>query len=160
MFLDVGTGPGTQAIELSNMGFEVTGIDISADAIKKAQKLNDKVNFVRDDILKSKISQQFDCIFDRGCFHIIDEDKRLLYVSQVVKLLKKDGMLFLKCFSDKNVDTGFGPHHISRTSIDTLFGERFDILEIKDSVYQNTSHLENLTLFVVMKKKIDKPLNK
>ena len=152
-FLDVGTGPGTQAIGLSKLGFDVTGIDISEDAILKAMQLNDHVKFIQDDILNSQLPQQFNFIFDRGCFHIIDEDKRSVYISKVVKLLKKNGMLFLKCFSDKNTFTGFGPHHISRSAIDSLFCEQFDILQIKDTVYQSNSSQQNKTLFVVMKKK-------
>ena len=155
IFLDLGTGPGTQAIELSKLGFDVTGVDISNEAIKKASKLSHKVKFIQDDILNSKIHQQFDYIFDRGCFHILDEDKRSIYISQVVKLLNKDGLLFLKCFSDKNSFTGFGPHHFSRKLIESLFDKQFNILQIKESVYQSTSNQQNKTLFIVMKKKID-----
>ena len=151
-FLDLGTGPGTQAIGLSKMGFEVTGTDISAEAIKKARKLNEDVKFIQDDILNSHLNVQFDFIFDRGCFHIIPEEKRPEYILQVVNLLKQNGILFLKCFSDKNPDTGFGPYHLSKTSIESLFDKDFNIIKIKDSVYQSTSSRQNNTLFVVMKK--------
>lgn len=152
-FLDLGTGPGTQAIELSKMGFDVTGIDISENAINKARILNGSVKFIQDDILNSHLHQQFDFIFDRGCFHIIDENKRSIYLVEVVKLLNKNGMIFLKCFSDKNTFTGFGPHLISRTIIESLFHEPFNILKIKDSVYQSASSQQKKTLFIVMKKK-------
>jgi len=74
-FLDIGTGPGTQAIALSEMGFEVTGVDISQDAISNAQKLNEHVIFLQDDILNSRINQKFNSIFDRGYFHIIPKNK-------------------------------------------------------------------------------------
>ena len=154
-FLDVGTGPGTQAIALSIMGFEVTGVDISAKAIENAQKLNEKVIFLQDDILNTRINQKFNSIFDRGCFHIIEEDKRPLYISEILKLLTPEGMLFLKCFSDKNPDTGYGPYHFSISLIESLFSERFIILEIKDSIYQSMLAHDNQTLFVVMKKKKD-----
>ena len=152
-FLDLGTGPGTQAIELSKRGFDVTGIDISKDAILKAQKLNDQVKFIQDDILNIHVKSQYNYIFDRGCFHIIDEEKRPVYLENVAKLLKKQGILFLKCFSDKNTFTGFGPHHISRSMIQDLFNRHFTILNIKDSTYQSNSSQQNKTLFVVMKKK-------
>ena len=152
-FLDLGTGPGTQAIELSKVGLDVTGTDISADAIKKARKLNENVKFIQDDILNSHLNVQFDYIFDRGCFHILPEEKRPDYILQVVNLLHHDGFLFLKCFSDKNPDTGFGPYHLSKTSIESLFDKDFNIIQIKDSVYQNISSRQNNTLFVVMKKK-------
>jgi len=155
-FLDVGTGPGTQAIALSKMGFEVTGVDISAKAIENAQKLNEKVIFLQDDILNTRINQKFNSIFDRGCFHIIDENKRPVYITEILKLLTPEGMLFLKCFSDKNPDTGYGPYHFSRSLIKSLFSDRFAIMEIKDSVYQSLSTQHNQTLFVVMKKKKDK----
>ena len=152
-FLDLGTGPGTQAIELSKIGFDVTGIDISKDAIVKARKLNDQVKFVQDDILNTHIQNQYNYIFDRGCFHIIEEEKRPIYLENVAKLLHKDGILFLKCFSDKNTYSGFGPHHISKSMIQELFNRHFDILKIKDSIYQSISSQQNKTLFVVMKKR-------
>lgn len=38
-FLDLGTGPGTQAIALSKMGFKVTGTDISNTAINRLKKI-------------------------------------------------------------------------------------------------------------------------
>jgi len=154
-FLDVGTGPGTQAIALSKMGFEVVGVDISSIAIEKAHKLNEKVVFLQDDILNTRINLKFNSIFDRGCFHIIDENKRQVYITEITKLLTSGGMLFMKCFSDKNPDTGYGPYHFSGSLIESLFSERFAILEIKDSIYQSMLTHDNQTLFVVMKKKKD-----
>jgi len=150
-FLDLGTGPGTQAIELSKMGFEVTGTDISADAIHNASQLTERVKFRQDDILNSHIEIKFDYIFDRGCFHIIHENNRPDYILQIVRLLNKDGIFFLKCFSDKNPLTGYGPYHFSATMIESLFAYRFDILQLKESVYQSISVQNNKTLFVVMK---------
>ena len=150
-FLDLGTGPGTQANELSKMGFTVTGSDISAEAVKNAQKLNENIRFLQDDILKSKMNKQFDYILDRGCFHTIDEDKRFIYLAQIEKLLNKEGLLFLKCFSDKNTYTG-GPHHFSRSLINSIFSQRFDILKIIDSVYQNISDQQNKSLFIILRK--------
>ena len=49
-FLDLCTGPGTQAIKLSNLDFIVTGTDISASAIKKVRTLSDTVEFINDSI--------------------------------------------------------------------------------------------------------------
>ena len=64
-FLDLGTGPGTQAIQLDNLGFDVTGTDISENAIVKARKLSDKVRFLTDDFLNSKLlDKEFNYIFE------------------------------------------------------------------------------------------------
>ena len=54
-FLDLGTGPGTQAIQLAKHGFKVMGTDLSPTAIEQAKKLSSGVNFVSDDILNSKL---------------------------------------------------------------------------------------------------------
>ena len=55
-FLDLGTGPGTQAIKLLQRGFDVTASDLSSSSINKAserymKKGFNKLNFVVDDIL-------------------------------------------------------------------------------------------------------------
>ncbi|MEJ2261569.1 MAG: methyltransferase domain-containing protein, partial [Nitrosopumilaceae archaeon] len=41
-FLDLGTGPGTQAMQLTKLGFDVVGSDLSDHAIKRAQNLYPK----------------------------------------------------------------------------------------------------------------------
>ena len=59
-FLDLGTGPATQAIWLAKRGFNVIGSDLSETAIKRANSVyaNEKnIDFVVDDILNSKLSQ-------------------------------------------------------------------------------------------------------
>src|SRR6476469_4204272 len=71
--LDLGTGPGTQAMQLAQRGFDVTATDISAAAIRlaqekaKAQGLT--LTWQQDDILDTRLIGPFDLIFDRGCFH-------------------------------------------------------------------------------------------
>ena len=63
-FLDLGTGPATQAILLAKRGFNVVGSDLSEAAIKRARNVyasEKNVNFIVDDILNSNIKEnQFD----------------------------------------------------------------------------------------------------
>lgn len=76
-FLDLGTGPGTQAIQLAKLNFDVTATDISPTAINNAKKLSNKVNFLVDDILNSQLSDnEFNFILDRGIFHVFDVSQR------------------------------------------------------------------------------------
>ncbi len=155
-FLDLGTGPGTQAVQLSNLGFEVTGSDFSENAIKKAKKLSKKVNFVIDDFLNSKLPEnEFDFIFDRGCFHIFDIEQRPNYIVQIKRILGNDGILFLKCMSieEKDLSEDKGPHKLSKSELKDLFSYDFDIDFIKDSVFQGTLNPFPKALFAVLKKK-------
>lgn len=82
-FLDLGTGPGTQAIALSKMRFDVTGTDISASAINRLKKRKSTVIFLKDDILKTKLKKKFDYILDRGIFHVFEPKLRKTYIKNV-----------------------------------------------------------------------------
>jgi SAM-dependent methyltransferase len=151
-FLDLGTGPGTQAIELSKIGFTVVGTDLSENAVNKAQKLGSEVKFVVDDILNSKLEENsFDYVLDRGCFHVLSPEKRDRYVKQVKSILGTNGILFLKCFSI-NEPRECGPYHFSEQNIRQLFGKDFAIESFLESVYHGMLPVLPQTLFVVMKK--------
>lgn len=155
-FLDLGTGPGTQAIQLSKLGFDVTGTDLSENAIKKAKNLSSKVNFVTDDFLNSKLPQnEFDFIFDRGCFHIFDIDQIENYVNQIKRILVDNGILFLKCMSieEKTLPEDEGPNRLSQSELKQVFSNDFEIQTIKDSIFQGKIDPLPKALFSVMKKK-------
>jgi SAM-dependent methyltransferase len=136
-FLDLGTGRATQAIWLAKRGFNVTGSDLSEAAINRARQIYEKeknVNFIIDDILNSKFKDnEFDYIFDRGCFHVLLPDDRQKYISKIKQILKDNGILFLKCFSDKEPRQE-GPCKFSPDGIRDLFSESFRIDSIKETV--------------------------
>ena len=155
-FLDLGTGPGTQAVELAKMGFAVTGIDLSEHAILKAKKLSDMVHFFQDDFLSTKLpDSEFDYILDRGCFHVFDKSQRPTYRKQLTRILNKNGIYFLKCMSiyEKVLPDGKGPHKFSKKELEDEFSNDFEILSIKESVYYGTERPLPKTWFAVMRKK-------
>ena len=151
-FLDLGTGPGTQAIALSKMRFDVTGTDISASAINRLKKRKSTVIFLKDDILKTKLKKKFDYILDRGIFHVFEPKLRKTYIKNVKKLLNNNGILFLKCFSIKEKNEE-GPHRFSNKQIKNYFNKDFKIKSIKDSVFHSTLDKDPKALFVVMEKR-------
>ena len=155
-FLDLGTGPGTQAIQLEKLGFESTGSDISKSAIDKAQQLSSKVNFVVDDILNSSFTDNaFDFILDRGCFHVFEPMLRKDYLNQLKRILKDDGILFLKVMSieEKGLPDDEGPYRFSKQKIFDTFENNFEVKEIKSTVYYGTLDPLPKALFAVIKQK-------
>jgi len=155
-FLDLGTGPGTQAIQLEKLGFESTGSDISKSAIDKAQQLSSKVNFVVDDILNSSFpNNAFDFILDRGCFHVFEPMLRKDYLNQLKRILKDDGILFLKVMSieEKGLPDDEGPYRFSKQEILDIFENNFEVKEIKSTVYYGTLDPLPKALFAVIKQK-------
>lgn len=153
-FLDLGTGPATQAKKLQEIGFEVTGVDISAEAIRQAKQTYKDIEFIQDDILQTNLTKRFDFILDRGCFHIIDPRQRGIYVKNVYNLLNDSGLLFLKCFSDKMPDTGSGPYRISKQVIKDNFEPYFQIEEISDTEFITDQHPDPIkSLFAIIKRR-------
>ena len=155
-FLDLGTGPGTQAIQLEKLGFESTGSDISKSAIDKAQQLSSKVNFIVDDILNSSFpNNAFDFILDRGCFHVFEPMLRKDYLNQLKRILKDDGILFLKVMSieEKGLPDDEGPYRFSKQEILDTFENNFEVKEIKSTVYYGTLDPLPKALFAVIKQK-------
>jgi 2-polyprenyl-3-methyl-5-hydroxy-6-metoxy-1,4-benzoquinol methylase len=154
--LDIGTGPGTQAIALAKRGFQVTGTDISETAVRKAaeraQNEGAKVTFMADNILDSYLEDKFNFVIDRGCFHTINPPQRSDYILIVHSLIKTRGYLFLKCFSHKE-PAGPGPHRIKPQEITELFEPLFKIHSIKESSFKGTLDHAPKALFCILQKR-------
>lgn len=139
--LDLGTGPGTQAIALARRGFQVTATDIAATAVKKAEKRARRegveVTFLHDDIVKSRLQGRFDFIFDRGCFHALPPEQRGEYVRRTALLLEPGSYLFLKCFSHRETMEE-GPYRFTPEKIEELFGKNYKVHSICETVFHGT----------------------
>jgi len=154
-FLDLGAGPGTQAVELAKMGFDATGSDISEAAVKKAAGLG-HASFVVDDILNTGLPEGgFDFVLDRGCFHVFGPDRHPDYLRGVKKILRRGGILLLKCMSRKetSVPEDRGPYRYEEGQIREIFSGDFEIQDAKDTVYYCTIDPPPKAIFFVMRKR-------
>jgi cyclopropane fatty-acyl-phospholipid synthase-like methyltransferase len=153
--LDIGTGPGTQAIILAERGFQVTATDLSETAIQKAaataQEKGLTINWQQDDVLNSKLQGEFDLIIDRGCFHVLPPESRQVYVNLVYELLKPKAFLFLKCFCYLEAREG-GPNKFTPEEIREIFGSKLQIVSVEETVYYGNLDPHPLALFCVMQK--------
>ncbi|OKH37019.1 SAM-dependent methyltransferase [[Phormidium ambiguum] IAM M-71] len=153
--LDVGTGPGTQAIILAQRGFQVTATDLSETAIKKAAARGEakglNINWKQDDILNSKLEGEFDLIIDRGCFHVFPPESRQDYVNVAYSLLKPESFLFLKCFSSLEPREG-GPHKFTPEGIKEIFSDKLEVISVEQTVYYGNLDPHPLALFTIMQK--------
>jgi 2-polyprenyl-3-methyl-5-hydroxy-6-metoxy-1,4-benzoquinol methylase len=153
--LDLGTGPGTQAMALSQRGFRVTATDLSETAIRqaaaKATEQGVTVAFRQDDILNSHLDHSFDLILDRGCFHVLPPDSRSVYVQTVANLLKPKRYLLLKCFSQQETREA-GPYRFTPEEIQQIFRERFALHSVEQTVYQGTLDPLPKALFCILEK--------
>ena len=159
-FLDMGAGPGTQAIELARLGFRAVGTDISAKAVEQANERAKGTNahFLVDDVLATSLPEKFDFIFDRGCFHCFEAKDHAAYVRSLERLLAPGGTFFLKCFSTAEPGTS-GPKRYTSEDLKRIFGSIFEVQSIDDTVYygniggKSSLDHEPKSLFAVMKRK-------
>ncbi len=152
-FLDVGTGSGTQAIELAKRGFTVTASDISKIAVRLAQSQAPHITFMQDDIVHSLISESFNYIFDRGCFHALSSTDRSSYVRNMRAILATNGLLFLKTLSFRKTNNVDGPHRFTPCELRSFFEEHFEIESIVKTEFRGTHTPSPKALFMTMKVK-------
>jgi cyclopropane fatty-acyl-phospholipid synthase-like methyltransferase len=95
--LELGCGVGNNVIALAQMGFHVTGVDFSANAIEKA-KLRAREKNVQIDLFIGAIEDfdpntgPFDLVFDRGAFVCLSDSKVAASLEKVNNYLKPGGL--------------------------------------------------------------------
>lgn len=154
--LDLGSGPGTQAIELARRGFAATGTDISPSAVRKARQRAERegvsVHFACDDILGSQLTGNFGLIMDRGCFHVIDPDQRHSYLRSVTAFLDHNGYLLLKTFHKQETGEDGPPNRFEAADIAEIFSDAFELIESHDSAFNSSMDWNPKALFCVLRK--------
>lgn len=101
--LDIGCGTGLNSVALAQMGYQVQGIDVSQTAIEHARSLRKggaDCSFTQADIFTDGLQQQFDVVFDRGCFHHCSSMKSRREFVRIVCQHLKDGASWISIMGD------------------------------------------------------------
>lgn len=156
--LELGCGTGTHAILLAKEGYQVHGIDFSAEMLHRAnhrlsqlpQQLSSRVTFSQGDIRKILIGQQFDAII--SLFHVIsyqttNEDLQAAFA--VAKAHLKSGGLFI-------FDCWYGPAVLSdrpTIRIKRLEDEEVTITRIAEPMMYPNENLVDVNYQIFIKHK-------
>jgi 2-polyprenyl-3-methyl-5-hydroxy-6-metoxy-1,4-benzoquinol methylase len=132
--LDMGCGMGWLANELAKFG-PTTGIDLSDEAIARAQQMFPHVTFLAGDVLETALPEShFDVVVSQEVIaHVPDQPGYLVRAAQA---LKPRGYLILSTpnlFVHKRIDwpaqpPGHVEHWLSWSQLKRLLGGRFRIL--------------------------------
>jgi len=130
--LDTCCGLGTNGLFLAEKGFEVTGIDISGEAVEiAAHRAREdakagNVHFKVENFMQMTFEpMSFDFVLDVGCFHHVAQADRQAFIANVHRVLRSEGRYLLMCFSDR---MGRAWNHFSERKIRALFSGCFEIL--------------------------------
>ena len=102
--LGPGCGRGHEAALLASLGFEVVGLDFSAEAVREARRLHGeqagRLTWVQADLLDAEAldaaglgSASCDGVLEHTCYCAIDPALRQAYRSTVSRLLQPEGWL-------------------------------------------------------------------
>lgn len=139
--LEIGCGTGTNALWLAAHGFDVLGIDVAPLAIDKARdkaKRATNVRFEVVDFLERDIAGgPFDFVFDRGCFHIFDEDDvRARFAARVGALLADGGQWLSLIGSTEGPPRDSGPPRRTAREIMNAIEPVLEIAELHSANFE------------------------
>ncbi|XUL87771.1 class I SAM-dependent methyltransferase [Streptomyces galilaeus] len=104
--LDLGCGPGRNALHLAARGFEVDGVDLSPTAVEwaeeRARDSGVRVRFHCGDafaLTATELPGPYDLVYDSGCFHHLPPHRRISYLALLDQVLAPGGHFALTCFA-------------------------------------------------------------
>jgi SAM-dependent methyltransferase len=139
--LEIGCGTGTNALWLAAQGFDVLGVDVSPLAIEQARGKATAASAqharfeVVDFLSATPAGAPFDFVFDRGCFHIFDDDGvRARFAARAAALLAPGGQWLSLVGSTEGPPRAEGPPRRSAREVMAAIEPVPEIVELR-SVY-------------------------
>ncbi len=146
--LELGCGPGRNALYLAARGFDVDAVDLSPAALdwarERAREAGTKVRFHLGDIFGPVLDGKgpYDLVHDSGCFHHLPPHRRIGYLALLDRMLAPGGHFVLNCFAaggigsevpDADLYRGRSLHGglaYSQDSLRSLFGG-YEMVELR-----------------------------
>ncbi|WP_408011617.1 class I SAM-dependent methyltransferase [Pseudalkalibacillus sp. A8] len=102
--LELGCGPGRNAIYFAENGCQVDAIDLSETALQwakeRAVKKQAEIYFIEGSLYDFEVEKgTYDIIYDSGCFHHVPPHRRISFLQLIRKALKPGGKFAITCFS-------------------------------------------------------------
>jgi SAM-dependent methyltransferase len=103
--LELGCGPGRNAMYFAAKGCTVDAVDLSEESLKwaeeRATESNLQIHYIHKNIFDYEFEEEtYDIVYDSGCFHHIAPHRRISYINLVKKALKPNGFFALTCFAE------------------------------------------------------------
>ncbi len=130
-----GCGAGHDAALVATCGGEVTGLDISPQAVARARAAHPELpesTWMLGDLFAMR--DVFDAVVEHTCLCALHPSQRTAYAKLMRTIIRPGGLLIGVWFIDPDLDPGHEgpPHPLPVAELDALFAEGFEI--VTDSV--------------------------
>ena len=149
--LDLGCGPGILSKYLSDLGYDVTGVDFAEQMISIARGIAPKVNFIVSDIASLELDDKFDGIVLAHFLIHFSKDENIQILNRLHTLMNPDASLFIQ-FS-ANLTPGIQDEPLDDTGELKMWRYSYDedsMFELLDSCNYDTTFLETKGHIVTM----------
>lgn len=140
--LEVGCGTGTNARWLAEQGFEVLGVDIASDAVERARAIEPAAGAapcrfeVADFLAQPLADTGFDFVFDRGCFHTLDDaDDRARFAANVAGALNGTGVWLSVIGSTEGPARDVGPPRRSARDVIAAIEPSLELVRLETAYF-------------------------
>lgn len=136
--LDLGCGNGRDSLYFARKGLKVTAADWSQSSLDQLQKLAEKRKVANFEVVQQNISKlmfkpnSFDVIYAHLSLHYFDDKTTREIFNKLYGVLKKDGLLFVKCKSTDDMLYGRG-----RKLEENMYEHREHVRHFFDKEYMN-----------------------
>jgi SAM-dependent methyltransferase len=141
--LDIGCGVGKDVEYFAKLGHSILGLDVcSHRGWKEIQSVYDKSNFLCVDFLQADLSEQFNLIYNSGCFHHQHPSNYLKYLKKISSLLKVDSNFVMSTFKSSgkfiNVDSKGRLHkYFDDVELEELLNKAGFVINNQIDIYRN-----------------------
>lgn len=138
--IDLGCGTGTNVLTLAHAGWEVSGVDFSPLAIRRARRKLARSGYkaelrVLDVTDLSGIEPAFDLAFDIGCFHSLSPGERSGYIDEITRLVGTGGTYML--YSFLKGDRSHRPGLLDARELTALMDDAFEMVSIEHGSFND-----------------------
>ncbi|MRG92169.1 class I SAM-dependent methyltransferase [Polyangium spumosum] len=139
--LDVGCGPGDNAIFLAARGHVVTALDMVENALVKARaRAAEKavsVQFVQGNALELvMLGRTFDTVLDSGLLHVFGSEMRARYVESLAHVVRPGSMYHALVWSDREPGNE-GPRRLAEADLRKAFAAGWKVHELRPARYEH-----------------------
>lgn len=117
--LDLGIGEGQNSIILSELGYNVTGVDYSTKSLEICKSNCSNIELIQSDIRNYSIAKnKYDLIMSRYALHFLHKDDVFSIINNIKSNLSQNGLVYISVLSTDDPSLNF-----------KISSQDFDILE-------------------------------